>query len=117
VFGLVFVVRSRRPARFIVYLGTISYSLYLMQTYVMIIDVHNAALNILLWFVAQLIVATATYYWIEQPGIDCGRWLNRLLRSLPARRPRWGLAVKAALPPSQPTGMHGADGSTEPPQR
>jgi peptidoglycan/LPS O-acetylase OafA/YrhL len=117
VFGLVFVVRSRTPARFMVYLGTISYSLYLMQTYVMIIDVHNSALNIVLWFAAQLIVATATYHWIEHPGIDCGRWLNRSLRTLLASPPRWGLAVKAALPPSQPTGIHGANESAEPPHR
>jgi peptidoglycan/LPS O-acetylase OafA/YrhL len=80
VFSLVFAARSRAPARLMVYLGTISYSLYLMQTYVMSIDVHHVALNIVVWLIALLLVATATYRWIEQPGIDCGRWLNRGLR-------------------------------------
>jgi peptidoglycan/LPS O-acetylase OafA/YrhL len=75
VFGMVFLVRSYQPSRFMLYLGMISYSLYLMQTYVMIIDVHNSALNVLFWIVAQLVVATVTYYWIERPGIALGRRL------------------------------------------
>jgi len=77
VFGIVFLVRSYRPTRFMLYLGTISYSLYLMQTYVMIIDFHNAVLNVLVWLIVQLIVATATYHFIEQPGIALGRRLQR----------------------------------------
>ncbi len=77
VFGLVFLVRSYRPSRFMLYLGMISYSLYLMQTYVMLIDVHSLALNMLFWVVAQLAVATATYYWVERPGIALGRRLHR----------------------------------------
>ncbi len=77
VFGLVFLVRSYRPPRFMLYLGTISYSLYLMQTYVMIIDLHNPVLNVLAWLIVQLIVATATYRLIEQPGIALGRWLQQ----------------------------------------
>jgi peptidoglycan/LPS O-acetylase OafA/YrhL len=77
VFGAVFLMQSYRPSRFMLYLGTISYSLYLMQTYVMIIDVHNTALNVLCWVVAQLLVATATYYWIERPGIALGRRIHQ----------------------------------------
>jgi peptidoglycan/LPS O-acetylase OafA/YrhL len=77
VFGLAFLVRSYQPSRFMLYLGMISYSLYLMQTYVMIIDVQNSALNVLLWIVAQLVVATATYYWIERPGIALGRRIHQ----------------------------------------
>ena len=74
---MVFLVRSYRPSRFMLYLGMISYSLYLMQSYVLMIDVHNSALNVLLWVVAQLVVATATYYWIERPSIAVGRRLQR----------------------------------------
>jgi peptidoglycan/LPS O-acetylase OafA/YrhL len=82
VFGMVFVVRSRPPSRVMLYLGTISYSLYLMQTYVMIINVHNAALNVLCWLIVQIIVATATYRWIEQPGIALGRRLRSSVRTI-----------------------------------
>jgi peptidoglycan/LPS O-acetylase OafA/YrhL len=76
VFGLAFVVRSRPPTRVMLYLGTISYSLYLMQTYVLIIDFHNPVLNVICWLIMQIIVATATYRWIEQPGIALGRRLH-----------------------------------------
>ena len=85
VFGAVFLMRSYRPSRFMLYLGTISYSLYLMQTYVMIIDVHNTALNVLFWVVAQLLVATATYYWIERPGIALGRRVHKWRAAIWAR--------------------------------
>jgi peptidoglycan/LPS O-acetylase OafA/YrhL len=117
VFVMVFAVRSRTPYRFMVYMGTLSYSLYLMQTYIMMVNVGHPILNVLAWFTLQLVVATATYYWIERPGINCGRWLNGSLRSLRVSSMPLVLPVKQALPPVSQAGTQGADRSAEPLQR
>ena len=77
VFSAAFLMRSQHPSRFMLYLGMISYSFYLMQADVLIIDVHNALLNVLVCAMTLLVVATATYYWIELPGIALGRRLQR----------------------------------------
>jgi peptidoglycan/LPS O-acetylase OafA/YrhL len=77
VFGAAFLLRGYRPPRFMLYLGTISYSLYLMQTYIMIPRFGSPSLTATLWLASLIAVASATYRWIERPGIALGRSLTR----------------------------------------
>ncbi len=77
VFGAVFLMRSRHWPRFGLYLGTISYSIYLMQAFVLQVDFGGLVRNLLGWPVLILLVAGLTYRWIEHPAIVLGRRLTR----------------------------------------
>jgi peptidoglycan/LPS O-acetylase OafA/YrhL len=77
VFGAVFLLRSRHWPRFGLYLGTVSYSIYLMQGFVLQVDFGGLVRNLLGWPVLILLVSWLTYRWIEHPAIVLGRRLTR----------------------------------------
>jgi peptidoglycan/LPS O-acetylase OafA/YrhL len=67
---------SPRP---LVYLGHISYSFYLLhQPLVEAIRMPTPLLNVIVWIVVSAVVASATYFWIEQPGMRFGKHLSRI---------------------------------------
>lgn len=61
----------------VLYLGQISYSLYLWHSFVIILIpfTGSGALTVLLWLLAALGISVLTYRWIEQPGMALGRRL------------------------------------------
>jgi len=74
----VFVLRGRRTSAAALYLGRISYSLYLLHTLVIhvIPPVGNPILTLLIWASVLLVLASATYRWVEQSAIVWGQWLT-----------------------------------------
>lgn len=78
VFGLAFAWRGRHIHSSALYLGRISYSLYLMHPIVMAMvpQVGSPLLTLGLWLGVLLLVSSATYRWIEQPGIALGQRLT-----------------------------------------
>lgn len=69
--------RGMKLPRLVLYLGQISYSLYLWHTFVIIAIPQTGpiALTVLLWLLCLIGVAALTYRWVEQPGMALGRWL------------------------------------------
>jgi peptidoglycan/LPS O-acetylase OafA/YrhL len=78
-FGAVFLLRGRRTSSVALYLGRISYSLYLLHTLViaLIPPVGGPIFTLLVWASALLVLASATYRWVEQPAIAWGQRLTR----------------------------------------
>jgi peptidoglycan/LPS O-acetylase OafA/YrhL len=99
VFGALFLLRNHAFPRVLVYLGTISYSVYLMHALVLLLpnpplpDVSAFAVLI----VATLTLSAVTYHFIEKPGQMLGRRMIALYRK------RTGGSA-AQVPPAQPTG-------------
>jgi peptidoglycan/LPS O-acetylase OafA/YrhL len=93
-FGVAYLLRARPVHPALRYLGRISYSIYLMHVFVLdsIPQLPSPALTLLVWLLALLVVASATYWWIERPMIA---WGQRLTRS--ATRPT-GTAHPASAP-------------------
>jgi peptidoglycan/LPS O-acetylase OafA/YrhL len=82
VFLAAFALRARRVPRVLLFLGQISYSVYLLHMAVIVsVSTDNAALNIALWAVATVVLATCSYRLVEQPAMQLGR---RLTRTRPA---------------------------------
>ncbi|HEX2074539.1 MAG TPA: acyltransferase [Geodermatophilus sp.] len=75
VFGALFLLRRRAYPRVLVYLGTISYSVYLVHALVLLLPVPGlpgpAAFAVLLG--ATLALSVVTYHLIEKPGQMVGR--------------------------------------------
>ncbi len=78
-FGAVFLLRGRRTSPVALYLGRISYSLYLLHTLViaLIPPAGGPIFTLLVWASALLVLASATYRWVEQPAIAWGQRLTR----------------------------------------
>jgi len=74
-FGAMLLLRRREFPRVLVYLGTISYSVYLMHGVVLILMPHigSGLTTFLLWNAATLVSASLTYRFIEKPAIELGR--------------------------------------------
>jgi peptidoglycan/LPS O-acetylase OafA/YrhL len=88
VFGVGLLLRFRTFPRWLVFLGTISYSVYMMHTIVIYATPWwgaNQWATCLRWVGLTLLAATVTYYAIERPAISCGRMLARRVRQQPAR--------------------------------
>ena len=75
VFGAVFLLRGREWPRTLRYCGTISFSIYLLQATVLLLNTGSAPLNMLLWPSLTLAGASITYAWIERPGMRLGQYL------------------------------------------
>jgi peptidoglycan/LPS O-acetylase OafA/YrhL len=78
-FGVAYLLRARPVHPFLRHLGKISYSIYLMHTIVLdsIPQLPNPTLALLVWLVALLLLASATYQWVERPMIAWGQRLTR----------------------------------------
>jgi peptidoglycan/LPS O-acetylase OafA/YrhL len=74
-FGFMLLLRRREFPRVLVYLGTISYSVYLMHGVVLILMPHigSALTTFLLWNAVTLVGASLTFRFIEKPAIELGR--------------------------------------------
>lgn len=77
VFSAVLAVRRLKLPGPLLYLGQISYSLYLWHSFVIIVIplTGSAALTMLLWLLATVGIAALTYRWIERPGMALGQRL------------------------------------------
>lgn len=78
-FGGMLLLRRRQFPRVFVYLGTISYSVYLMHAVVLIVvpPLSNGLLTFLMWNVITIGGASLTYRYIEKPAIMVGRTVVR----------------------------------------
>ncbi|HEU4997980.1 MAG TPA: acyltransferase [Lapillicoccus sp.] len=74
-FGAMLLLRRHEFPRVLVYLGTISYSVYLMHGVVLILMPHigSGITTFLLWNVVTIAGASLTYRFIEKPAIELGR--------------------------------------------
>jgi peptidoglycan/LPS O-acetylase OafA/YrhL len=79
VFGLGYLLRSLPMPRVLLFLGRISYSIYLLHILVMMVvpAVPNQLLSVLIWGAAVLGVSSLSERLIERPGIELGRRLSR----------------------------------------
>ncbi|HEU5101341.1 MAG TPA: acyltransferase [Roseiflexaceae bacterium] len=78
-FGVAYLLRARPVHPILRYFGRISYSTYLMHPFVLdrIAQLSNPILTLLVWLLALLLLASATYWWIERPMIAWGQRLTR----------------------------------------
>ena len=85
-FGGMLLLRRREFPSVLVYLGAISYSVYLLHAVVLLLVPHvgSGVATFLVWNVATLLGASLTYRFIEKPAIALGR---RIVRSR-QRRPQ-----------------------------
>jgi peptidoglycan/LPS O-acetylase OafA/YrhL len=71
----------RPQPRVLVYLGTISYSLYLLHSLVIaVLHTGDGRRDFLLWMTCSLVIASASYRWIERPAIRADRLLGTSTR-------------------------------------
>jgi peptidoglycan/LPS O-acetylase OafA/YrhL len=77
-FGTAYLLRARPVHPLLLHLGRTSYSIYLMHTIVLdsIPQLPNPTVALLVWLVALLLLASATYQWIERPMIAWGQRLT-----------------------------------------
>ena len=95
--------RSRRVPRWLRRLGTISFSVYLMQALVLLAVPATPfpVLTAVVWAVVIVAVSEGTYRLVEQPAVRLGRRLGRR----PAVRepvPMRGRSIGRALPVPRP---------------
>ena len=78
-FGVAYYLRTRPVHPILRYFGRISYSTYLMHSFVLdtIPQLSSPLLTLLVWLLALLLVASATYWWVERPMIALGQRLTR----------------------------------------
>lgn len=78
-FGCAYLLRARPIHPILRYLGQISYSIYLMHPIVLdlVPRMASPALTLLAWLVGVLLLASATYRWIERPMIAWGKRLTQ----------------------------------------
>jgi peptidoglycan/LPS O-acetylase OafA/YrhL len=83
VFGAALALRHRSFPRLLIYLGTISYSIYLVHaTAIHVIPVlANPVVTYLVWMAAVVAVSMVTYHAIEKPFQDIGHRLVRAPRT------------------------------------
>lgn len=74
-FGAMILLRRHQFPRVLVYLGTISYSVYLMHAVVLVVvpPIGSGLTTFLVWNVVTLVGASITYRWVEKPSIVLGR--------------------------------------------
>lgn len=78
-FAGLWAVRHRAMPASLCFLGRISYSLYLVHTCLVLTFPHSwpAIVYLPALLVGSVAVSSATYFLIEKPGIQVGRWLTR----------------------------------------
>jgi peptidoglycan/LPS O-acetylase OafA/YrhL len=109
VFGALFLLRRRQFPRVLVYLGTISYSVYLMHALVLLLprpplpDVPAFAVLLAI----TLVASSLTYRFIEKPGQMVGRRMIAKYRESQARK-----AGDGGTPPTAPAATHDASAAT-----
>jgi peptidoglycan/LPS O-acetylase OafA/YrhL len=100
VFCLGVLLRRRTPPAWLRRLGTISFSVYLMQALVLaaVPALPNAAATAVVWIAVTIALSEATYRLVERPAIRLGRSLTR--RTTPDR---------PAAPRLRPVGLDDTD--------
>lgn len=90
--------RNRRPPAWLRRLGTISFSVYLVQGLVLaaVPPLPHRALTAVLWAAIILAVSEGTFRWVERPAVRLGRSLTRRIPDGPA------LTRKPAPPVNDP---------------
>jgi peptidoglycan/LPS O-acetylase OafA/YrhL/putative flippase GtrA len=75
VFAVGFAMRSRRLPAWLLRLGTVSYSVYLMQGIVLVViaPLADPVLTAVVWVVATVVLSEATYRLVERPSVRLGR--------------------------------------------
>jgi peptidoglycan/LPS O-acetylase OafA/YrhL len=84
IFGTGVALRSRRVPGWLRRLGTISYSVYLMQALVLLAvpALPNPVVSAVVWVAGTLVISELTYRYVERPAVRLGRELD--LRRRPA---------------------------------
>jgi peptidoglycan/LPS O-acetylase OafA/YrhL len=92
VFIAVYARRRRATNQALCYLGLISYSIYLMHPFVF--GFFSASLYpwliLCFWLTILLLIASATYRWVERPSIRLGQRLAHPRASVAAHNPTNG---------------------------
>jgi peptidoglycan/LPS O-acetylase OafA/YrhL len=100
--------RGRAFPRPLIYLGTISYSVYLVHAIVIYVVPHLASkpLTFVLWVAVIIAVSSITYHFIEKPALDLGHRLARRVapgrRAMPAPAPAGPEIVPAPVAEPRP---------------
>jgi peptidoglycan/LPS O-acetylase OafA/YrhL len=78
IFATALALRSRTVPRWLRRLGTISYSVYLVQALVLLAvpALPSPLLTAVLWTVLTLAFSEVTYRWVERPAVRLGRWVG-----------------------------------------
>ncbi len=90
---MLFIIALRRPQWFawrgLVWLGSISYSLYLLHLLVLAVvpPIGPPTVGISIWLGCCLIVSALAERWIERPSIALGRWLTQPRRTRTLAQP------------------------------
>lgn len=89
--------RTRAFPRPLIYLGSISYSVYLVHAVVIHVVPHldNPVLTIVTWIALVVLVSSITYHLVEKPAQDLG---HRLARRIAPQRPAAGARVASPVP-------------------
>jgi len=79
IFIAVFLIRAHQFPRPLLYLGQISYSLYLLHPVILLAvpQSNSIALTITYWLMIMLVISALTYRWLEQPMMRVGKRLSR----------------------------------------
>lgn len=82
-FGGLLLLRRHRFPRVLVYLGTISYSVYLVHAVVLLLvpGTGGAVRTFVTWNVLTIVIAGLSYRLVERPGIAAGRGVVRWWRA------------------------------------
>ena len=96
-FGGALALRTRAFPRPLIYLGTISYSVYLVHAVVIYVvpRLDNPVLTIVTWIAVVVSVSSITYHLVEKPAQDLG---HRLARRIAPRRPAHAPQVASPRP-------------------
>jgi peptidoglycan/LPS O-acetylase OafA/YrhL len=103
VFGAGMALWRRTPPAWLRRLGTISFSVYLMQALVLaaVPALPNPYLTAVLWVVATIALSEATFRRVERPAIRVGRWLTRRVPDRPAPTRQTDPSVDGPVRPAQ----------------
>jgi len=98
--------RTRAFPRPLLYLGTISYSVYLVHAVVIYVvpRLDNPVLTLVTWIAVVIVGSSITYHLVEKPAQDLG---HRLARRISPRRP--APAARVASPVPRPAAAAAAD--------
>ena len=97
IFGAALALRARTVPRWLRRLGTISFSVYLVQALVLLAvpALPSPVLTAVVWVAVTLAVSEATYRLVERPAVRLGRWAGSRQRPV---SPVTALPIRRSLP-------------------